>query len=78
MTRINVKVDGVSYSDDVEPRTLLVHYLRDVLPRNAAVLSFTHSGAVRYYTGRQIVRLDLLDAGALGGDGRGDHGLHEP
>jgi len=31
MTRINVTVDGVSYADDVEPRLLLVHYLREVL-----------------------------------------------
>jgi aerobic carbon-monoxide dehydrogenase small subunit len=31
MTRINVKIDGVSYTDDVEPRLLLVHYLRDVV-----------------------------------------------
>jgi aerobic carbon-monoxide dehydrogenase small subunit len=29
MTRINVTVDGVSYVDQVEPRLLLVHYLRD-------------------------------------------------
>ncbi len=29
MTQISMKVDGVTYSDDVEPRTLLVHYLRD-------------------------------------------------
>jgi aerobic carbon-monoxide dehydrogenase small subunit len=27
--RISVKVDGVRYEDDVEPRLLLVHYLRD-------------------------------------------------
>jgi aerobic carbon-monoxide dehydrogenase small subunit len=31
MTKINVTVDGASYVDDVEPRLLLVHYLRDVL-----------------------------------------------
>jgi aerobic carbon-monoxide dehydrogenase small subunit len=31
MTHIKVTVDGVSYVDDVEPRLLLVHYLRDVL-----------------------------------------------
>ena len=31
MTRINVKIDGVSYTDDVEPRLLLVHYLRDMV-----------------------------------------------
>ena len=29
MTRITVTVDGVEYSDEVEPRTLLVHYLRE-------------------------------------------------
>jgi carbon-monoxide dehydrogenase small subunit len=29
--RISVSVDGVRYDDDVEPRLLLVHYLRDRL-----------------------------------------------
>jgi len=27
--KISVKIDGVRYDDDVEPRLLLVHYLRD-------------------------------------------------
>jgi aerobic carbon-monoxide dehydrogenase small subunit len=31
MTKITVTVDGVSYTDDVEPRLLLVHYLREVV-----------------------------------------------
>jgi carbon-monoxide dehydrogenase small subunit len=31
MARIDVTVDGVRYTDDVEPRLLLVHYLRDRL-----------------------------------------------
>ncbi|MFC9635874.1 (2Fe-2S)-binding protein [Streptomyces mirabilis] len=31
MTRISVKVDGTRYEDEVEPRLLLVHYLRDHL-----------------------------------------------
>ncbi|MFR0355375.1 (2Fe-2S)-binding protein [Streptomyces sediminimaris] len=31
MTHISVKVDGTTYEDDVEPRLLLVHYLRDRL-----------------------------------------------
>jgi aerobic carbon-monoxide dehydrogenase small subunit len=31
MTQINVTVDGVAYVDEVQPRLLLVHYLRDVL-----------------------------------------------
>ena len=44
---------------------LMGHYLREVLPQNAAVLSFTHSGAVRHYTSRQVVRLDLLDPATL-------------
>jgi carbon-monoxide dehydrogenase small subunit len=31
MARIDVTVDGVRYTDEVEPRTLLVHYLRERL-----------------------------------------------
>ena len=38
MTRITVKVDGVEYSDDVEPRTLLVHYLRETLGKVGTVV----------------------------------------
>ena len=38
MTRISVKVDGVSYSDDVEPRMLLVHYLRERLGKTGTVI----------------------------------------
>ena len=33
MARVSVTVDGVRYEDDVEPRLLLVHYLRDRLGR---------------------------------------------
>jgi carbon-monoxide dehydrogenase small subunit len=33
MPRIRTTVDGVRYEDDVEPRLLLVHYLRDRLGR---------------------------------------------
>ncbi len=38
MTQINVRVDGQSYSDDVEPRTLLVHYLREQLGKVGTVV----------------------------------------
>ena len=31
MTHISVKVDGTTYEDEVEPRLLLIHYLRDRL-----------------------------------------------
>ena len=37
--KINVTVNGVAYSNEVEPRLLLVHYLRDVLR-----LTGTHIG----------------------------------
>jgi carbon-monoxide dehydrogenase small subunit len=38
MTRINVTVDAVSYADEVEPRTLLVHYLRERLGKIGTVV----------------------------------------
>ena len=38
MTKINLKVDGVAYTDDVEPRTLLVHYLREQLGKIGTVV----------------------------------------
>ncbi|MEO6502619.1 MAG: (2Fe-2S)-binding protein [Jatrophihabitantaceae bacterium] len=38
MTRVNVKVDGTTYSDEVEPRLLLVHYLRDRLGKVGTVV----------------------------------------
>ena len=38
MTQINVRVDGVTYADDVEPRTLLVHYLREQLGKVGTVV----------------------------------------
>jgi aerobic carbon-monoxide dehydrogenase small subunit len=33
MARVSMKVDGVTYEDEVEPRRLLVHHLRDGLGR---------------------------------------------
>ena len=38
MTLITVMVDEVSYVDDVEPRTLLVHYLRERLGKTGTVV----------------------------------------
>jgi carbon-monoxide dehydrogenase small subunit len=38
VTQINVRVDGVAYTDDVEPRTLLVHYLREQLGKVGTVV----------------------------------------
>jgi carbon-monoxide dehydrogenase small subunit len=33
MTKISMTIDGVRYEDEVEPRLLLVHYLREVAGR---------------------------------------------
>jgi aerobic carbon-monoxide dehydrogenase small subunit len=38
MTRISITVDGVRYDDDVEPRTLLVHHLREQLGKVGTVV----------------------------------------
>jgi aerobic carbon-monoxide dehydrogenase small subunit len=38
MARVCVTVDGTSYTDDVPPRTLLVHYLRDLLGKVGTVV----------------------------------------
>jgi aerobic carbon-monoxide dehydrogenase small subunit len=33
MTKVSMTIDGVRYDDEVEPRVLLVHYLREVAGR---------------------------------------------
>ena len=33
MTKVSMTIDGVRYDDDVEPRMLLVHYIREVAGR---------------------------------------------
>jgi carbon-monoxide dehydrogenase small subunit len=38
MTKISVTVDGISYTDVVEPRTLLVHYLREQIGKVGTVV----------------------------------------
>src|SRR5690349_23399470 len=50
---INLSVNGVSRNDEVEPRMLLVHYLRDVLG-----LTGTHVGCETSLCGACTVMLD--------------------
>lgn len=50
---INLNVNGVARTDDVEPRLLLVHYLRDVL-----ALTGTHVGCETSLCGACTVMLD--------------------
>jgi aerobic carbon-monoxide dehydrogenase small subunit len=38
MARVSITVDGVRYADDVQPRTLLVHYLREQLGKVGTVV----------------------------------------
>jgi carbon-monoxide dehydrogenase small subunit len=69
MARINVTVDGVRYADDVEPRTLLVHYLRDTLGKTGTVVGCDTSncGACTVHLdGRSVKSCSLLAVQADG------------
>lgn len=69
MTRINVRVDGVDYQDDVEPRTLLVHYLREVVGKTGTVVGCDTSncGACTVHLdGRSVKSCNVLAVQADG------------
>ncbi len=51
--KISVKINGVPYSHDVEPRLLLVHYLRDIVG-----LTGTHIGCETSICGACTVMLN--------------------
>ena len=57
MTRISMTIDGVRYDDDVEPRMLLVHYLREVAGRTGTPVGCDTSNC-----GACTVLLDGLSA----------------
>src|SRR5262245_45837608 len=58
MDHINVNVDGVAYSDDVEPRMLLVQYLRERLGKTGTVVGCDTSncGACTVHLNGQSVK----------------------
>jgi aerobic carbon-monoxide dehydrogenase small subunit len=69
MTRITVKVDGSSFTDEVEPRTLLVHYLREELGKTGTVVGCDTSncGACTVHLdGRSVKSCSLLAVQADG------------
>jgi len=71
MTRISVEVDGASYSDDVEPRTLLVHYLRERLGKVGTVIGCDTSncGACTVHLdGRSVKSCNVLAVQADGAE----------
>jgi aerobic carbon-monoxide dehydrogenase small subunit len=84
MTRITITVDGVSYSDDVEPRLLLVHYLREVLGKTGTPVGCDTSncGACTVLMdGRSVKSCAVLAVQAEGADittieGLANGGLH--
>jgi carbon-monoxide dehydrogenase small subunit len=69
MTRITVTVDGVDYTDEVEPRTLLVHYLRESLGKTGTVIGCDTSncGACTVHLdGRSVKSCNVLAVQADG------------
>ena len=69
MTRINVSVDGTSYVDDVEPRLLLVQYLREQLGKTGTVVGCdtTNCGACTVHLdGRSVKSCTMLAVQANG------------
>ncbi len=71
MTRISVTVDGAKYSDDVEPRMLLVQYLRERLGKTGTVVGCDTSncGACTVHLGgRSVKSCNVLAVQADGQD----------
>src|SRR5262245_58637783 len=71
MTRIAVTVDGTNYTDDVEPRTLLVHYLRENLGKTGTVVGCDTSNCgscTVLLDGRSVKSCTLLAVQADGHD----------
>ena len=50
---------GTGYGEERYPETAL--YIESALPADAVIITMQHSGSIRYYTGRMIVRWDSLN-----------------
>jgi len=71
MTKVSMTVDGVAYSDDVEPRTLLVQYLRERLGKVGTVIGCDTSncGACTVHLdGQSVKSCSVLAVQADGAD----------
>ena len=71
MTLINVTVDGVKYQDEVEPRMLLVYYLRERLGKTGTVVGCDTSncGACTVHLdGHSVKSCNVLAVQADGGE----------
>ncbi|MFA9443789.1 (2Fe-2S)-binding protein [Egicoccus sp. AB-alg6-2] len=81
MTRVQIKVDGATHDDDVEPRLLLVHYLRDVLGRTGTNIGCDTSncGACTVHLdGQSVKSCTILAVQADGAEVRTIEGLAQP
>ena len=71
MPRISVTVDGVRHEDDVEPRLLLVHYLRDQVGKVGTVVGCDTSNCgscTVHLDGKSVKSCTVLAVQADGGD----------
>jgi aerobic carbon-monoxide dehydrogenase small subunit len=80
MTKINLTVDGAKVSDDVEPRMLLVQYLREKLGKTGTVIGCDTSncGACTVHLdGRSVKSCNVLAVQADGAEVTTIEGLAE-
>ena len=80
MASVSITVDGVRYDDDVEPRTLLVHYLRDTVGKVGTVVGCDTSncGACTVHLdGRSVKSCNVLAVQAAGREVTTIEGLAE-
>jgi aerobic carbon-monoxide dehydrogenase small subunit len=80
VTQISVRVDGVTYTDEVEPRTLLVHHLRERLGKVGTVVGCDTSncGACTVHLdGEAVKSCTVLAVQADGGEVTTIEGLAE-
>jgi aerobic carbon-monoxide dehydrogenase small subunit len=81
MTRVSITVDGVNYTDEVEPRLLLVQYLRERLGKVGTVIGCDTSncGACTVaLNGKSVKSCSVLAVQANGGDVLTVEGLAGP
>jgi len=81
MTRVSITVDGTNYVDEVEPRTLLVHHLRERLGKVGTLVGCDTSncGACTVHLdGVSVKSCSVLAVQADGADITTVEGLRRP
>ena len=81
MTQTNVRVDGVAYKDDVEPRILLVHYLREQVGKVGTVVGCDTSNCgscTVHLDGQAVKSCTVLAVQADGAEVTTIEGIAEP